>query len=247
VTTTVITPATATVPWKLPTELQDKQGVNIAVMGYPGSGKTEFGASGPKPLVVDIDGTAVRTLGGRTDVQIAPIKNWDDIDRLSTYLLSRPHPFQTIWWDSLTFAQTYALKKIMVGSAPGVMPSQGQYGNANELVLDLVRTWCAQARERGVHVGFAVHAEEIKDESTGQVLIRMALTPGCIKGVNMATDTIGYLAVAPNSDNRKMLLRSTGRVLAKHHQPKDSPKKLPPELDSPTFSMFIDQTKTVTK
>jgi len=225
--------------------LKDKQGVNICVMGYPGAGKTEFGASGPKPLVIDVDGTAVRTLGDRTDVQIMPIKDWDSIAAISNYLLTRPHPFETIWWDTVTAMQSYAIKKIMAGSAPGVMPSQGQYGNANQLVLEVVQTWCSQAREKGIHVGFAVHAEEVKDESTGQVLIRMALTPGCIKGVNQAVDTMGYIAVAPNSDVRKMLLRSTGKVLAKHHQPKNSPHKLPPELENPTMRMFIDQARKV--
>jgi len=242
-TATPVTPATVKVPWKLPGELQDKQGFNGCFFGYPGAGKTSLIATGPKPLIIDVDGTAVRSLADRDDVQIMPIGSWDDIQKISDYLLTRSHPFETIGWDTLTAMQRFAIKKVV--KTPGAQPSQGEYGAANELVLEVVRQWCAAARETGVHVIFGVHAEEVKDESTGVVLIRMSLTPGTLKGVNQATDTIGYLQVVPGSDTRKLLLRTTNKIIAKHHQPQ-SGTKLSHELTNPTMDMFIDQMRSIT-
>jgi hypothetical protein len=242
--TAAVTPAQSTPPWKKPSALQDKQGINAAFFGYPGAGKTTLAASGPKPLVIDVDGTAVRSLADRNDIEIMPIRNWDDIEKISQYLKTRSHPFETISWDTCTAMQKMALQKVTKTSATPTMPSQGEYGTANEMVLTVVRDWCALARETGVHVIFNVHAEEVKDENSGVVLVRMSLTPGTLKGVNQATDTIGYLQLVPGSDKRKLLLRTTARIIAKHHQPQTG-KRLAHELDDPTLQMFIDQARAV--
>ena len=241
------TPAPAVLPWKSVGELQDKQGVNLACFGYPGSGKTTFGASGPKPLIIDVDGTAVRTLADRKDVQIAQPKSWAEIDRLSQYLRTRPHPFQTIVWDTVTSMYRLFLKQHMqVQSGAGGtarQPSQPEYGIANETVLSLINTWCSLARDTGIHVVFNIHAQEIKDDNSGIIHVRMALTPGMITGMNQATDTLGYIAVAPNSDRRQLLLRSSARIIAKHHQPMTAALRLPHEINDPTLKPFIDQAK----
>src|SRR5690606_2967521 len=106
------------------------------------------------------------------------------------------HSYRTIGFDSLTAAYRLALDSVMKASATPEMPSQPEYGKANELVLGLVRDMKeAFAIRRGWNVIFTAHAEEVKDESTGVVLIRMAITPGVVKGVYQAVDAVGYLAV----------------------------------------------------
>jgi hypothetical protein len=216
----------------------------MCVFGFPGAGKTTFAASGPKPLVIDADGTAARSLSDRDDVQIAPVKaGWDDIDGISNFLLhSKDHGFETICWDTVSSLQTMALKKVMKQSATPQQPSQPEYGQANQMVIDFVEKWCLHARKTGTNVVFPVHAAEIKDESTGTITIRMDLTPGCLKGVSKAVDSIGYLGQSLKGE-RKLLLHNTAKVTAKHHQPRTGAGRIDLEIDNPDLTSIIGQLK----
>jgi hypothetical protein len=238
--------ATRAVPWKPASQVADAQGVNMCVFGFPGSGKTTFAATGPKPLIVDLDGTAARSLSDRDDVQIASAKGgWDEMDAISNYLLrSRPEeiPFETISWDTVSAMQTFALKKVMKQSATPQQPSQPEYGQANQMVIDFVEKWCLWARKTGMNVVFPVHAQEIKDEASGIITLRMDLTPGCLKGVSKAVDSIGYLG-QDLKGKRKLLLHNTAKVVAKHHQPQTGSGRIDLEIDEPNLSQIISTLK----
>jgi hypothetical protein len=83
-----------------------------------------------------------------------------------------------------------------------------------------------------------VHALEERDDSTGTVLIRMALTPGIRTGVYRMTDTIGYLSADAKTQERGLLLKSNNRIVAKHHQPMTG-DQLPLEIKSPTMDVLL--------
>jgi hypothetical protein len=236
---------TTGMPWKPATQIADAQGMNLAVFGYPGAGKTRFAASGPKPIIIDADGTAARTLRNRADVMLFQPKDWLDCEKISRTLLHKKHDFETVCWDTLTSLQRFALKNVMSASATPQMPNMGEYGKANEMVVALVDDWCSAARERGINVVFNVHAEEVKDESTGVVLIRMSLTPGAMKGVYRAVDTIGYIAEQNTKDGRafRLLLHSNNRIVAKHHQPEEGDGIIPLEIDAPDLGKIIAKSK----
>jgi hypothetical protein len=235
--------ATRAVPWKKASEIADAQGVNMCVFGYPGSGKTTFAASGPKPLIADLDGTAARSLSDRSDVEIASCKGgWDEMDSLSNFLLRMPMsemPFETISWDTVSTMQSFALRKVMRQSATPQQPTQQEYGFANQMIIDFVEKWCLHARKTGLNVVFPVHAAEIKDESTGVITIRMDLTPGCLKGVAKTVDTIGYMG-QDLKENRTLVLHNTHKITAKHHQPQTGPGRIDLEILNPNLTQIIN-------
>jgi hypothetical protein len=236
-------------PWQPASEVSRALGWSLALFGYPGSGKTTFGAT-DKTLIVDLEG-GTEVLADRPDVMVWPRKDkegripkvtWDEVMALSDRLRKGDHPFEVIVFDTLSAAQRLTLQKVMKASPTPDMPSMPEWGKSNELLLQLVREWCALAKETGINVIFNCHAEEVKDESTGTVLIRMSLTPGVIKGVYQAVSSIGYLAEDPKSGKRKLLLRSTNKVLAKYRQPLTGPQ-LPLEIDDPSIEKILKHRK----
>jgi AAA domain len=232
--------------WMPPHMLLGKRGLNVAVFGYPGSGKSTLAASGPKPLIVDIDGTAALSLSDRDDVMIAPAnQSYDQVTTLSDRLLGGGHPFETICFDTITTFYSMALKTVKKVSATPDTASQPEYGKANEMVGDLITKWCNKARETGINVVFNIHVKEDKDENAGTMLIRMALTPGSTLEVYRAVDSIGYLDVNNKTEQRKLLFKSNGRVVAKHHQPQTGPNRIPLEILDPNLGTIINAMKGI--
>ena len=248
-------------PWKPASQVVKALGVNMALFGHPGSGKTTLlktaqdSEYGRDVIVIDMEG-GTRSISDRDDVMVAtkpgtdgdPLETWDDVSAVSELLrrqvIEGTCPFKTIGFDTLSAAQRLTLQKVMKASPTPDMPSQPEYGKANELLLDLVRKWCEVSRRYGVNVIFNCHAVEEKDESTGIVLIRMSLTPGVIKGVYQAVDSIGYIAADPKTNRRRLLLRETPKVLAKFRQPQSGPQ-LPLEIDDPDLGNIIEHVKGI--
>jgi hypothetical protein len=221
----------------------------------PGSGKTTFCAV-PGALIIDLEG-GTEVIADRTDVMVwprrdpntnkVPTPDWDALERLSNRLKRGDHGFKVICFDTLTKAQKLSLSKVMKQSATPEQPTQPEYGRANILLGDMIEMWCGLARETGINVIFNVHAEEVKDEDTGSVLIRMAVTPGLIKTVYQSVSSIGYIAEKPapaanKPTERRLLLRNTNKVTAKFRQPKSGPQ-LPLEIDNPSLETILEHRK----
>lgn len=248
-------------PWKPASQTIQGLGVNIAIFSHPGAGKTTLlktaqdSEYGRDVLVIDLEG-GTRSISDRDDVMVAtkpgtdgePLTTWDDVHEISEMLRAMVRkgtcPFKTIGFDTLSAAHRLALAKVMKSSPTPDMPSQPEYGKANELMLDLVRGWCTLSREKGINVVFNCHAVEEKDADSGIVLIRMSLTPGVIKGLYQAVDSIGYLAADSKTNNRRLLLKETPKVLAKFRQPQ-SGDQLPLEIDNPDLGTIIEHVKGI--
>jgi AAA domain len=250
----VVTQPQTNTLWKPASAVADAQGVNIALFGFPGSGKTDLAASaqysehGKDVLIIDADGTAPRSLSDRTDVQIYPARNWEHIERIDAVLKSGRHSFRTFSWDTLTSIYEFALKVTQASGAGTQQASQPEYGKANEMVGKLIGDWCAIAREKGINVIFCVHAKEVYDEQSKVTYIRMSLTPGATDKVYQKVDTIGYLSESrlPKDNTRKLLLKSNQRVIAKHHQPRTG-EQLPAEIPNPTMDILFKHAKRLAK
>ena len=250
------------VPWAPASQVAKALGMSMALFGYPGSGKTTFAASaGESPygrdvLILDLE-SGGEVLADRDDIMIWPKPDengripeitWDGVVRVSeglkTAIRRGDFPIRTLVIDTMSAAQRLTLAKVMKSSPTPEMPSQPEYGKSNELLLQFVRDWCSLAKETGVNVIFIAHAEEIKDESTGVVLIRMSMTPGVIKGIYQAVSSIAYLAENTKTGKRRLLLKSDAKVLAKFRQPQSGPQ-LPLEIDDPSLGKIIDHRRNV--
>jgi hypothetical protein len=243
---TVTLTTNATVPWQPASEVSDVVGLSIALFGYPGSGKTTFGA-GKDSLIVDLEG-GTEVLADRSDVMVWPRKNnqrirkeptWPEVQALSSQLLTKKHPFRVIQWDTVTKLQNIVLKHIVPGMANGTPPGLQEYGKANTLIIDLIEKWCAHARENNIAVVFAVHAKEVKDEDSGVLHIRMDLTPGVQQAMNREVSHIAYIEefkAQGGKPSRRLQFGNTAKVTAKFRQPQSGPQ-LPQTIDGDKVSL----------
>jgi hypothetical protein len=233
-------------PWQPAAEVSEALGWSLALFGMPGCGKTTFSAiSGA--LIIDLEG-GTEVIADRKDVMVwprrdpntgkVPVPDWDSMERLSNRLKRGDHPFKVLCFDTVSKGQKLSLQKVMKQSPTPEQPTQPEYGRANILLGDLIESWCGLARETGINVVFNVHAEEVKDEDTGVVLIRMSVTPGLIKTVYQSVSSIGYLAEDPKTSKRRLLLRNTNKVTAKFRQPQSGPQ-LPLEIDNPSLENIL--------
>lgn len=228
-------------PWRTAAEVALGQGYNLGLFAYPGAGKTILAASAPRPLILDVDLTASKSLTDRPDVQlISGYTTWDEWKQRSDWLLDRVGtpalPFDTFSWDTVTSLHNLAALK---EAGPGRSPDIQQWGRANTMVDEVIKDWVDAANTKGINVIFACHVVEERDGETGPLLIRLALTPGSRTNLYRRVDTIGYLEVHPLSQKRKLILKSTGKTIGKHHQPMTAEMRIPLEIEEPNLSKIF--------
>jgi AAA domain len=248
----------AKVPWSPASMVADRQGLNMALFALPGAGKTTLGASatdskqGAPLLVVNFD-CETRSISDRDDIMVWPgeemggqIESWKQIDEFTGKLLRMKHPFKSIMFDTMGAGYDFAYRHV-TGKSSNRRDGRQEFGEANQLILDLVSAWAVQSREQGINVIFSTHAEE-KDETIGTgptatkvTKLRMSVTPGVVKGMYQRVSTIGYLDER-SSGERRLILHNTVKVIAKVHQPR-SGTPLDLEIKDPNLGTIIDHFK----
>lgn len=257
------TPATATsaevkkpeFPWSSPSEVSDKQGLSMMLFSMAGHGKTTLGLTmlhsldGGPMLIVNLD-EELRSISDLTgsDVQVWPgedkkgkISSYGQIQSISTRLLSGRHPFKCIMFDTLnSLYDKFALPDVKARN-PGAKDPRQLYGEANDMVLELVSNFSALAREKGLNVVFTCHAEEKQVGENGPIFIRPKITPGVVQGINQRVSLIGYLS-PPVMGVRTLQLAPSKLITAKIHQPRTG-QQVPDKLKNPDLGKLIDTLK----
>lgn len=247
--------STLDLPWGKPDEVEGGIGVNAAIFGFAGSGKSTVAASavsaesGKPLLVVNFDGE-VNSLRGRTDIDIWPrkggVRSWERIAAFTDRLATGKHPFKTIVFDTGNNMYRYALAHVKASGSPNRDPRQ-IFGGANDLVNEVIVKFVQIANERGINVIWNWHAEEVK-EGVGdavKLFIRPDATPGVLKTIYQQHSTIGYLEERM-AGKRRLYLHNTLKLIAKVHQPQGE-GALAVEIDDPDFGKVIDHLRGVAK
>lgn len=106
-----------------------EQALSILVHGPAGAGKSTFGATGPKPILMFDAERASRFIrlrkiqwdpmreappayDGTWDMCVVKINNWDKAQKAYEYLKSGKHPFRTVMIDSISEIQVKAMESI---------------------------------------------------------------------------------------------------------------------------------------
>jgi len=225
-------------------QIADLWGFNALIYGQPGTGKTYLAATaGDDPqaqrvFYVDIEG-GTRSIVNR-GVDVFKPENWQDLQAVYTMIATTTHPYKTIVIDSISEAQRMGLEFILGGKS---QPQLQDYGQSNEQMTRMIRAYRDLAQRKGLNVIFIALAREDKDESTGVIQIRPALTPGAMTTITAAVDCVGYLQFQKLEDgkqHRVLQLTPDHRVLAKIRQPTgEGVEQLPDRIVDPSMGSIL--------
>jgi len=225
--------------------IPDQWGLNLLVYGQAGSGKTTFAASADDDdraspaILCDIEAGA-RSLADR-DMDVFQPTTFTEVKDFFRFLRDSEHEYKTAIIDSLTEAQKLGLKEILRTSKTPDLPGLQDYGKSNEEIQMLVRSFRGLAQSRGMNVIFTALDTEAKDEVTGAIMVRPALTPKAAEAVTGIVDAIGHLYVN-TAGVRILRTAQDAKILAKFRQPLTGPR-VPDVIESPTISSILDYYK----
>jgi len=177
----------------------DFEYLNMLVYGKPKKGKTTFGASGPKPVLI-VDCNEVGTLSVRRfpKVEVFRLEEWKDIDLVFWFLHKGEHEFKTVVIDTVTSLAQLCMKFVLgdeVSRDPTkdpAMASKREWGK----VAQLMGTEILKFRNLPMHTVFL--AQERRgftedDEEAPEVM--PAVSPSVQNQLTPAVDIIGRIFV----------------------------------------------------
>ena len=214
------------------------------IFGQPGAGKTVFCASTPKTLIVDIERGALSVNNHaeyRGNAKFMEFVSTFQLEKLIEYL-KVDHPafkdYETIVIDSYTALQAKDLDEIVSAEAAkdasrNKFLPQGTDYNINTKHMQKV---ASDLRDIDRNIIVTCHATEVKDETTGIILRRPALTPKLAQHMNGIFDIVGYMTA--DETRRTLQCHPTREIAAKTRL-----GSLPPVIENPDFQMILDAKK----
>lgn len=182
---------------------QAKPSIIMLVYGNGGVGKTTFGSTAPKPLLVDCENGA-KYFGLRgIKMDVAKIATWSDMEGL--FDIAKSGEYKTIIIDPIGELME-KLKRYMVMKADKKLvqsdgsPSMAGWG----WLKDTMRSTIKILRDSGVNLLLVAHVSEDKDE---EKLVKrpMIMTKISDEIVNMV-DIVGYMQVVQVDGEEKRII-----------------------------------------
>ncbi len=244
----VVTPRASNLKFLKASEVRDAWGLNMLVYGQPGVGKSTLCSTaqdtpaGAPVLFIDVEG-GVRSIADRHDIDVFRPDTFKEIGEVYQELLSGNLPYKTVVIDSITEAQALGMKEVMRTASNPDWPGMQEHGKSSEKIVNLIRAFRALAQSKGINVIFTAHEIESKDESTGRVLVRPALSPKAMQLATGAVDTLAYMSFSAKDGKRVLHFKSDGKFLAKVRQPAGS-KDVPDLLEDPTLVDVLNVMRT---
>jgi hypothetical protein len=183
--------------------------ITMLCYGKAGTGKTVFGCSFPKPLLLlDIREEGQDSVTDVAGVELLPILTWQDLEDIYWELESGNLKYQSVLIDQLTAMQSLGMQKIREENKqqPSDVFSQRSWGRLG----GLMQTWVFNFRElkkKRMHICFNAHerireAEETEDE-------RLAPSVGANLTQGTATFVSGAVSIIGNSFIREEVDKKT--------------------------------------
>lgn len=221
--------------------------IRALLYGHNGREKTRTAATGPKPLLIDINekgSKSVRTYSG----DMFHTEKWEDVTYIYWMLQSGDHPYKTVVIDTATSLADVCIKQVLKDAGdrdPNRDPataSQRDWGKVAKLMGDLVLNF----RNLPMHVIFLAQVRSVDDEESGETMKVPDLSPKP-RGILMsAVDIIGYLYKAEvrvvDKQTKKEKKSWEVRMLTAPHDTyptKDQTGSLPGIMRKPTIPEII--------
>lgn len=194
------------------------------IYGPKGSGKTVFCARATKKtLVLDTEESRRSLLNHEDtqDVMVLPVKHFNDLDAIEWAIRDGDIDCDTVVVDTLDKLAD-DLVTILLDKAVAANPardrfaaSQAEYRVRSELFKRLASSWATLP----INLIFTAHSKEVKDESTGKLLIRPSLGDALSDLMGGFVVVQGYLVLEegdePGKEKRTLQVHPGKRVDAK--------------------------------
>lgn len=130
--------------------------LKLCVYARNGKGKTTFGASGPKPIIIDCNERGTYSVRKMKDVKVFKVETWTDVDLAYWWLKTGDHDRQTVVIDTVTSLATLCMKFVLGDESSRdptkdpEMPTKRDWGKVGELMKTVIMNF----RNLDMHVVF---------------------------------------------------------------------------------------------
>lgn len=218
-----------------------KKRLKLLVYGRAGVGKTCFGASFPKPLILlaepkllpDLFRDGVKKNQGK----VIKVVSYDDMLLAVEYLKRiKGHEYQSVILDSMTEMQKKHMDSLLARENKNV-PTIDLWGESTNETRRMVR----EITELPLHVLFVCSIREDKDEETGRMHAMPGLTGRMAGEISHYVDILGLMRVKQPAQNDPKA--ETKRFITVQPGPKFDAKDGTGKMEiymAPYFNLFYD-------
>ncbi len=193
------------------------------VYGPPGAGKTTFGASADRPLIIDCENGAAHVKCHRTPY----LAGWQEIEPWLDGLAAGGHDYQTLVIDSIDWLLRRVEEHVagVDGSPAGMKQtlnrSHGGYGNGRQVLKNYVYQYLLPTLDRVVNAGVAVvllaHATRREVTTIDGITLEKSAPEIHPELANTLIEWSDFVAaIRPDGAERRLVFHETGQLVAKN-------------------------------
>lgn len=203
-------------------------GIRMALYGKPGVGKTVFGATLPKPIILAAEKGVLSIADKFKQLTVIDVTKYDDIRLALAYLQQdRGKTFASVVIDSLSEAQRKHMDDLLRVSEKSAPTLDLWMHNINE-VRTMIRAFC----DLPINVLLICSRREERDDETGGFHYTVGLSGKLAQEMPGYVDILGYMYTKTVGDElgRFILTEPTEKFDAK-----DRSGRLPRTIEDPDF------------
>ena len=164
---------------------------------------------------------------------------WPELEAIIDYLYKESNPYKTILLDSLT--ETNYLNLTTVTKTAG-RPDAAQIQDYGRSAAQMRKTVREFRNYDDINVFISCLANEDKDESTGIMKVKPALTGKLVGEIPALVDIVGYLTIDKDGETRIMYFQPSNRYVAKDRTEKGVIGR---SIENPTIADIFAKVKNV--
>lgn len=205
--------------------------VKALVYGKPGTGKTSFAATAPKPLFLSAEWGLLSIAKLKPDY--VEIKSFHDLKEALVYLRTQKHDYETVIIDSIT--EVNEIIKAEITARTGRAIQKNDWVEVQEKIKQIIRGF----RDLNMHCLFLA-LETIEKDEERMISINPALNGKAATDIAGFMDIVGYISLDKATGIRKMIVKENATLATK-----DRANVLPPDpgLDFSKWCEFVAKIK----